>query len=182
MRKQTIAAIGGAIGLAALAFALPSFAGPERVAFPKDFATTYVRLGAIDRYDTKTVRTVFINPEAYKSYQAGKPLPDGTVLVLEQRPARLGADGQPELDAAGRFTANGEPNLIAVQAKQAGWGAGVPEALRNGDWEFAAFKADGTLNTQAKLEPCFACHKPRTAEDHTFIGFRVLNDLKAAGK
>lgn len=179
MRMHRIALAAGAL---TLGIAAASLAGPERVAFPQDFGATYVPLGAIDRYDTKTIRSVFINPEAYKSYEAGKPLPDGTVLVLEQRPAKLGADGNPELDAQGRFQPGGAPTFIGMQAKKAGWGADVPEALRNGDWEYAAFKPDGTLNPAVKLEPCFACHKPRDAEDHTFIGWRVMNDLKAAGK
>ncbi|HYE20599.1 MAG TPA: cytochrome P460 family protein [Tepidisphaeraceae bacterium] len=95
--RLKLLAVTGALALAGAAAAL---AGPERVVFPKEYAATYMPLGAIDRYDTKTIRSVFINPEAYKAYEAGKPLPDGTVLVLEQRPAKLGADGQPELTAA----------------------------------------------------------------------------------
>ncbi|WP_119418338.1 cytochrome P460 family protein [Desertibaculum subflavum] len=179
MRMHRMALAAGAL---VLGLALPTLAGPERIVFPKDYASAYVPLGAVDRYDSKMIRSVFINPEAYKSYQAGKPLPDGTVLVLEQRPAKLGADGQPELDAQGRFQPGGAPGFIGMQAKKAGWGADVPAALRNGDWEYAAFKPDGTLNPAVKLEPCFGCHQPRGAEDHTFIGWRVMNDLRAAGK
>ena len=182
MKLKKLVLLGAATAAIGIAAALPSIAGPERVVFPKDYATTYVPLGGIDRYDTKTIRSVFINPEAYKAAEAGKPLPDGTVLVLEQRPAKVGADGQPELTADGRFQPGGAPTFIGMQAKKAGWGADVPAELRNGDWEYAAYNPDGTLRTAQDLKPCFACHKPRTGEDHTFIGFRVVSDLKAAGK
>ena len=37
----------------------------------------------------------------------------------------------------------GELDRVVVMEKRPGTGAAYPENLRNGDWEFAAFTADG---------------------------------------
>ena len=48
--------------------------------------------------------------------------------------------------------------------KRTGWGAEYPEAKRNGEWEYQAFRADKSVNTNAKLDGCFNCHKPLGAK------------------
>jgi hypothetical protein len=50
-----------------------------------------------------------------------------------------------------------------VMEKRTGWGAQYPDDIRNGEWEYRAFKADKTPNTAAKLENCFKCHTPLEA-------------------
>jgi len=76
-----------------------------------------------------------------------------------QYAAKLGADGNPEKDANGRFI---KDKLVGytVMEKRKGWGAEYPENIRNGEWEYQAFRADKSVNTTAKLEGCFNCHKP----------------------
>ena len=73
--------------------------------------------------------------------------------------AKLDAAGNPEKDANGRFI---KTNIIAytVMEKRKGWGAEYPDNVRNGEWEYQAFKADKTPNTAANLTACFNCHKP----------------------
>jgi hypothetical protein len=44
--------------------------------------------------------------------------------------------------------------------KRSGWGAEYAEQLRNGEWEYQAFTADGKPNDRADITACFACHKP----------------------
>ena len=168
---------GFVVGVVAGAAAV-AFAGPDRIKFPDGYASRFVQLGAIDRYDSKSVRTVFINPEAFAAFQAGQPLPDNTMLVLEQRPAKLGADGQPALNSEGHFTPEGSIAMVAIQQKKKGWGVDVPENLRNGDWEYAVYDIDGKLRTSANLQPCFTCHKPRDKDDFTFMALRVMNEMK----
>lgn len=172
------AAVAAGIAVAG-ALTLPALAGPEKIAFPQGYQSTYVSLGAIDRYDSKSVRTVYINRDAFAAFKAGGPLPDGTVLVLEQRPAKLGADGTPLLDAEGRFMP--DPAIVSavnVQAKKSGWGEEYPNNLRNGNWEFAVFDINGVLRTSAATQPCLACHKPRDKDDYTFMALHVMNAVK----
>lgn len=52
--------------------------------------------------------------------------------------------------------------------KQAGWGEDVPEILRNVDWRYAVFTAEGAHREGVNEAPCLACHKPLTETDYTF--------------
>jgi cytochrome c553 len=50
--------------------------------------------------------------------------------------------------------------------------------VRNGEWEYQAFKADKSPNTAANLTACFNCHKPLDKQDFVFL----YDKLKAAAK
>lgn len=58
-------------------------------------------------------------------------------------------------------------DLVAytVMEKRTGWGTEYPAEWRNGEWEYAAFGADGKLNTKANYKACFECHKPHERTD-----------------
>ena len=101
----------------------------------------------------------------------------GTVLTMIQYAAKLDAQGNPEKDANGRFI---KGNLIGytVMEKRTGWGAEYPDNIRNGEWEYQAFKADKSPNTAANLTACFNCHKPLDKQDFVFL----YDKLKAAAK
>ena len=62
-------------------------------------------------------------------------------------------------DANGRFI---KTNIVAynVMEKRAGWGTEYPDDIRNGEWEYQAFRPDKTPNTNANLTSCYTCHKP----------------------
>ena len=113
----------------------------------------------VDRPDNKQFRELYTSRGAVDGGQAGKPMPSGTVITLVQYAAKLDAQGNPEKDANGRFI---KGNLIAytVMEKRTGWGTEYPDNMRNGEWEYQAFKADKTPNTAANLTGCFNCHKP----------------------
>ncbi len=68
--------------------------------------------------------------------------------------------------------------MVAIQQKKKGWGADIPEAIRNGDWEYAVYDIDGRLRTSANVQPCFTCHKPREMDDFTFMALHVMNAMK----
>ena len=69
--------------------------------------------------------------------------------------------------------------LDAVEiAQRAGWGTEYPDNVRNGEWEYQAFKADKTPNTGANLTACFNCHKPLDKQDFVFS----FDKLKTATK
>lgn len=176
MRTSFLVVSGAALALVLAVHA--ASAGPEKVQIPMTYASSYVKIATIDRYDNKTIRTVYMNPEAWAAATPGAPLPDGTTLILEGRSAKLGADGQPLLDGNGRFMPTDQIVLIATQQKRRGWGAEYPDNIRNGEWEYAVFQSNGSLNTGANLQPCMQCHKPRAADDYTMVAARIVKDQK----
>ena len=134
--------------VAALAVIVPVRAGGDKVAFPENHAA-----------------------------KRGEPLPSGTVITMLQYAAKLDAQGNPEKDANGRFI---KGNLIgyAVMEKRAGWGGEYPDNVRNGEWEYQAFKADKSVNTGANLSACFNCHKPLDKQDYVYL----YDKMKTAAK
>ena len=148
----------------------PACAGGDKVAFPENHAAC-VLFTTVDRPDNKQFR------ELYTSAEALEPLPSGTVITLIQYAAKLDAQGNPEKDANGRFI---KGNLIGytVMEKRTGWGTEYPDDIRNGEWEYQAFKADKSPNTAANLTACFNCHKPLDKQDFVFL----YDKLKAAAK
>jgi hypothetical protein len=169
----TIASIAAVAALTAVA---PVRAGGDKVAFPADYDKG-VMFTTIDRPDNKQYREVFTSQAALDAAKKGQPLPSGTVITLVQYAAKLDGAGNPEKDANGRFI---KTNLIAytVMEKRTGWGAEYPDNVRNGEWEYQAFKADKTPNTAANLTACFNCHKPHDKQDFVFL----YDKMKTAGK
>src|SRR5215467_575685 len=134
-------------------------ASSEKVAFPANF-TSGMLYNEIDRDDQKEVHQQYTSREAIEAAKAGKPLPAGTIITSANYKAVLDPQGNPVRNAKGNFVA-GELDRVVVMEKRPGAGAAYPENLRNGDWEFAAFTADGKFNPQAPAkEVCMACHKP----------------------
>jgi plastocyanin len=147
-------------------------AGSEKVAFPANFKSG-VLYNVIDRYDQKEVHQQYTSREAIEAAKAGKPLPAGTVITSANYKAVLDTEGNPIRDAKGNFVA-GELDRVVVMEKRAGAGDAYPENLRNGDWEFAAFTADGKFNPQAPAPPvCMACHKPHERLDYVKTYFAM---------
>jgi hypothetical protein len=151
-------------------------AGPDNVKFPANYAKG-ILYHTVDRADNKQYRELFITKFAADEAKAGRPLPSGTVITMVNYKAKLGGDGQPEKDANGRFIKTDEVAGIVVMEKRMGWGAEYPADMRNGEWEYRAFKADGTVNDKADLKPCFTCHLQKVAnQDFVF----TLTQIKAA--
>jgi hypothetical protein len=154
------AALAAAVGmLAASALVVQVHAGGDLVKFPESYAqgTLYT---TVDRADNKQYRELYVSPPAaIEAAKKGEPLPSGTVLTLVQYRAQLDAQGNPVKDANGRFL-KGDLVAYTVMEKRTGWGTEYPDTIRNGEWEYQAFTANRQVNTNAKLENCFACHKP----------------------
>ena len=145
----TVASIATAV--AAFAAVVPACAGGDKVAFPENHAAG-VLFTTVDRPDNKQFRDLYTSAEALDAAKKGEPLPSGTVITLIQYAAKLDAQGNPEKDANGRFI---KGNLIGytVMEKRTGWGTEYPDDIRNGEWEYQAFKADKSPNTAAILPP-----------------------------
>ena len=102
---------------------------------------------------------VFVNPEAYRSFQATGVWPDKTVMVLEAREAR----SKGSINQHGHFQAGGVMDL-EVHVKD--------ESRFPGKWAFFSFdstSANGTLIPPAAA--CYTCHAAHAAVDTTFVQF-----------
>jgi plastocyanin len=144
---------------------VPGAAGPDKIKFPANWKD-HVLYITVDRHDIKQYRELYASSQAaVDAMKAGKPLPDGTVLTLIQYKAVVDAAGNPTRGPNGRFV---KGDLIAhtVMEKRAGWGTEYPAEWRNGDWEYAAFNAQGVLNEKANYKACFECHKPHEKMDY----------------
>jgi hypothetical protein len=142
-----------------------AIAGAEKVAFPA--YQRHVLYDVLDQPENKEVRELYVSPEALKSLRAGQPLPSGTVLSAPTFKALLNDKGELVKDANGRLV-RGRLDRIVVMEKRAGWGAEYPPELRNGEWEYARFGADGTQSPNVKYDACFQCHRPKSNQDFVF--------------
>jgi hypothetical protein len=149
-------------------------AGGDKVAFPANYDKG-VMYWSFDRADNKQHREYYAPAAAIEAAKKGQPLPHGTVLTMLQYSTKLGADGNPEKDANGKFI---KDKLVAyaVMQKGAGWGAEYADDVRNGEWEYQVFTADKAVNDKANLKACFGCHKPKASADYLF----TLDQMKAA--
>lgn len=153
------------IGAAFVAFA--AHAGGDLVVFPENYASG-VLYSTLDRPDLKQYRELYGPASAVDAAKKGQPLPSGTVLTMVQYAAKVDAQGNPEKDANGRFI---KTNIVGytVMEKRTGWGTEYPDNVRNGEWEYRAFRPDRTPNAAANLQNCFTCHKPlEPAKDFVF--------------
>lgn len=139
---------------------------PNRVPFPEGYRDKLARYHSINFPATRQVRHYYANSVAAQAAKQGKDLPDGSLLFAEVYSAKLGADGNPVVGGDGFFVADKLLFFTAMQ-REAGWGADIPEMLRNENWNYAAFSVDGKPRPVNQAE-CLACHKPLDKTSYTF--------------
>ncbi len=147
-----------------LAAAAPVIGGPERIAFPENYAKTFTLYDKIDKTKKKKkekVRYMYANPAAL-SVSSG-PLPSGSIIIMEDHAIETEADGTPKMASSGRLMPTDEVTNVFVMEKRSGWGDAYPADTRNGDWEYAWFQPDGKPKPGKTMEKCFACHKAKAA-------------------
>jgi hypothetical protein len=164
---QSVKAVGIVAGTIILAagLGLDARADATKVSFPIDYAKS-TRWLVLDKEPQKQVHEIYASPEAFAAARKGEPMPEGTVFVVVRYSAKLDPQGDVMKDASGRLIKN-ELLSFNVMQKGKGWGAEYPETLRNGEWEYRAFNADQSPNSQARLTACFECHKSQ--ESHDFV-------------
>ncbi len=178
MRLSKTAIITAAVAIVAAATAVDLVrAGGDKVAFPADYAKGVVYM-TLDRPENKQVREYYTSQAAVDAAKKGAPLPNDTVITVVQYAAQLDPQGNPTKDADGRFSKTANILGYTVMEKRPGWGAEYPETMRNGEWEYQAFRADKTANPNANLTGCFNCHKPQAKQDYVFS----YDKLKLAAK
>lgn len=156
----------------------PAIAGADLVAYPEGYQGEFTHYTTVNRADErKQVVKMFANDVALQSARDGAPLDSGSVIVMEVYKAELDANEQPVPGDDGFFVPAGLA-AITVMETRTGWGADYPDEWRNGEWEFAVFKADDHSLVERDYQPCFACHKPLAESDFLF-SFEALK--KASG-
>ena len=158
-------------------------AGPEKIQFPSDYLRGEL-YQTLDRHDVKQYRELYAPSSAIEAVRKGKPIPHGTKLTLVQWSVEQDASGAPLKDSQGRFMKK-EIVGITVMEKQAGWGADYPaDWPRNGEWEYAAFTADGRPNAKANAnnKACFTCHLPHEKQDFVISLAKLNNTFPKQGQ
>lgn len=145
VRKLSFSSALALAGVGTLAV-LQAWAANDRVQFPENYKDgvhyTTVNRGGIRE-------EIYANLEAIAAAKAGQPLPNGTVIMMEDyRGGRL--------------------HRYIVMENQAGWGAAYPENVRAGDWEFREFAPDRTPNTTENGQRCMSCHQSQAGQDFVF--------------
>ncbi len=164
-RRKMAVSVTAALAVVTGMIAAKVFAGPEQIAFPQGYEK-WQRYAVVDRHDSKQYRELYASAEVVKAVREGKPIPNGTVLVMAIFGAKLDDKGVPLREANGRFTKDKSIG-VTVMEKRAGWGSTVPEAWRNGDWQYASVAGDGKPNEKANanIKSCFECHLPHAKQD-----------------
>ena len=145
------------------------------VRFPDGFRSSFTRYMTNDMPDSKQVRHLYANPTAVAAVRAGKALPDGAMILVEVSSVKLDADKKPIVGADGHLVAD-QPIAYTAMAREAGWGADVPDLLRNENWRYALFNAAGQPRGGFNQAECLACHKPQDKVSYLF----TLDQLNAA--
>jgi hypothetical protein len=167
-------------GIGVLMFATTVVAEPQKIAYPGGYQDEFIEYLRVDRPDRKIVRFMYVNPAAHEAAQPGEPLPDGTVLVMEDHKARLGAGEEAETDAEGRLVPTDEVTNVFVMEKRERFGEEYPPEKRNGEWEYAWFLPDGSRKADAEFDGCFSCHLSRAERDFTFTFYKYVRDEKGS--
>lgn len=149
----------------------------SRISIPADYRTRFTRYLTMNFQDDKQVRFFYASHAAMKAAAADAPLPGGSMIVVEVFDAKLDEKENPVKGSDGFFT----PDKIAGYAtmeKEAGWGAEIPEMLRNDDWNYAPFTADKVQRSGFNQAVCLACHKPLPKDNHLF----TMSQLREAAR
>jgi len=110
-----------------------------------------------------TFDNVFVNPEAWRSFQSTGTWPDKTMIVLEGRVA----SSQGSINRSGHYQST-ERTGLEVHIKDT---QHFPAQQFPGGWGFVSFDngSDGSLFPPAA--DCYSCHQQHAAVDTTFVQF-----------
>ena len=172
--KRLIFSLGGTMAVAIMLTAQnPTGPAVDRVGFPTDYAKKMRVLYVYDRPDNKQVRTIYANDPVFAVTTSNQnDSPYGSILVMETWASLKDSQTNPILDANGRFQkdAAATPTLF-VMRKEKGFGAEYGPN-RNGEWEYVAYRPDGTYQTTSQNSfSCAICHLQATQwRDWVFRG------------
>jgi hypothetical protein len=103
------------------------------------------------------IHHVYANARALAAMKAGKPHPDGAVLVFDLLEAK----------AENNAIVEGGRKVVGVMQKDA------KKFAETGGWGFEGFKGDTQERAVADTKSaCFACHTGQKAQDYVFSTYR----------
>jgi plastocyanin len=133
------------------------------VGFPEGYQDDFTVFYTFDRPDRKQVREIYANDIA-NSVGQGEPFPYGSILVMETWSTQQDENGNVILDDQGRYTRDSLGGIF-IMRKEQGFGEEYSH-LRSGEWEYVAFRPDGTYSTPPeRTANCAFCHQGATAEN-----------------
>jgi hypothetical protein len=149
----------------------PTYMADGQLKFPEKYREwVFLGVGLDMSYDPKPMQmvagmfnTVFVNPEAYKAYQATGHWPEGTELVLENR----GAEAAKSINKQGRTQS---AQLMGLEVHVLDSAHLDPKAKGDG-WAFYGFDNPMSAKVIARPASCYTCHEEHGAVDTTFVQF-----------
>ena len=154
---QPFATLSASLALSGL-LVFSAIAEPNRVRFP-DSET----IDALTHYSTVTrgdvTEYMYTSREALDALHAGKELPDGTQVILQD-------------------WREGSVYRLFVMEKGEGFGSDYDERSRTDDWQFQWFWPDGSINMDENTERCRSCHMSRQDRQYMF----TYSDARQFGK
>ena len=139
----------------------------NEIKFPANYSSTFTNYVSNDRIQNpdQTIR-LFANDIAIMGPDEEGKLHYGSIIVAEIYKAKKDENGDVAKSILNRRI-RGELALIAVMQREKGFSDDLPKELKNDDWDFAAFKPDGSI-ADKDLNECRACHAPLTTTNHLF--------------
>jgi plastocyanin len=131
----------------------------DRVGYPDGYQDTYTLLYVLDRPDTQRMLVTYGNDQAV-SVQRGEQgnYPYGSIIAQETWTISLDDQGNPVLDANGRFQKDQLTGNLVVMRKEVGFGTEY-QNIRTGEWEYVAYRPDKSLGTTPQNSGiCANCH------------------------
>jgi cytochrome c553 len=129
----------------------------SRMEFPKNFPAGFSVYQTVIEDGVMTKR--YANAVAWESARAGQRLPNGAVI--------LQVSYQVQRDAAGKEVAGAVQSYAGMEVR-INWGKDIPLLLRNENWDYALFAADGKRRDELNEAQCLACHKPKETDNYVF--------------
>lgn len=149
----------------------------DRVGLPEGYRELFPTFYVFDRADNRQVRHVYANPIGTTA-RDGQPYPYGTILVMETWRAQLTQDNQIARGADGRYIRD-ELTGIFIMRKERGFGEKYG-ADRTGEWEFVAYRPDGSYLTRPEFtQACAQCHQATSSAQLDWV---VRGNLFFAGR
>lgn len=108
--------------------------------------------------DMSMFDNVFVNPEAYRAFEATGTWPDKTVMLLEGRQAQ----SKGSINKSGHFQSGGVMGL-EIHIKD--------ESRFPGKWAFFDVASETKATLIPATAPCYSCHAEHAAVDTTFVQF-----------
>ena len=159
--------LAAALVLSAHALLTVVHADDDNIVFPENYRQTFTNYLSLDRtQNPDQVIRLFANDIAMQGPGKDGKLPYGSILVAEVYKAKLDTENNVVTSSLNRRIRD-KFALIAVMQREEGWGSQYPEGIRNGNWDMAAFKPDGTKADKNLME-CLACHAPLKSTNFVF--------------